>query len=131
MPRGAETILVAEDNDAVRGLAREVLTGCGYHVLEGASGPASLAIGKNYQGSIQLLMTDVVMPGMNGRELANQLLSRHPQMRILYMSGYADDAIVHHGVLDAGTNFIQKPFSPDALARKVRLILDEPPRSDA
>jgi len=124
--RGTETILLVEDEAIVRQLAREVLEMHGYRVLEAASGEAALAHCQRYAGTIDLLLTDVVMPETSGPVLARQLAALSRPMRILYMSGYTDDAIVHHGVLDKGTNFIQKPFSPNALMKKVRDVLDAP-----
>jgi CheY-like chemotaxis protein len=123
---GTETVLVVEDHEVVRRLVVEVLVASGYHVLEAESPAVALAMCAEHTENIQLLLTDVVMPGMSGREVAAKSAVIHPEMRILYMSGYADQAIVHHGVLDEGTNFIQKPFSPHALAIKVREVLDAP-----
>ncbi|HJQ22743.1 MAG TPA: response regulator [Blastocatellia bacterium] len=123
--RGSETILLAEDEEMVRQLARAVLEMYGYQVLEAANGGAALLICERHQGPIQLLLTDVVMPEMSGRELANRLEPLHPEMRVIYMSGYTDDAIVHHRVLDSGLSFLQKPFTPLALVRKVREVLDK------
>ena len=124
-PRGVETILLVEDDDAVRDLARETLESSGYRVLEAAHPEAALRIAETYAGSIDLLLTDVVMPGMSGRVLADRLLPLRSGIKLLFMSGYTADAIVHHGVLDAGTAFLQKPFTPGALARRVREVLDE------
>ena len=124
LPQGTETILLVEDEEMVLKVARESLMTCGYRVLEATSGKDALLICEQHRETIHLLLTDVVMPEVSGREVANRLLSLHPEMRILYMSGYADNAIVHHGVLDEGTNFIEKPFGPDALALKVRSVLD-------
>jgi CheY-like chemotaxis protein len=124
VPRGTETILLVEDAEMVRNLTREVLENCGYDVIEASNGKRALSICKNRTEPIDLLLTDVVMPEMSGRELADRLVGLHPEMQVLYMSGYTQDAIVHRGTLDEGTNFIQKPFSPDALARKVRIVLD-------
>lgn len=101
-----------------------VLEMLGYRVLEAAGGGAALLICEQHEGPIQLLVTDVVMPGMSGPELAERLARLRPEMRVLYMSGYTDDAIVHHGILEEGASFIEKPFSLDALARKVREVLD-------
>jgi CheY-like chemotaxis protein len=122
--RGYETVLLVEDADSLRKLAREVLETNGYTVLEAASGLEALRICGQSGIPIHLLLTDVVMPEMSGRELANQLAPLHPQMRVLYMSGYTDDTIVHHGVLEPGINFIQKPFTPDQLATRVREVLN-------
>ena len=95
----------------------------GYTILEASSGQEALQLSKSHKGPIHLLATDVVMPGMSGRETAERLSSRWPGIKVLYMSGYTDNAIVHHGVLEKGTHFLQKPFSPEALARKVREVL--------
>lgn len=124
VPRGTETILLVEDAEMVRKLTREVLENCGYDVIEASNGKRALSICKNRTEPIDLLLTDVMMPEMSGRELADRLVVLHPEMQVLYMSGYTQDAIVHRGTLEEGTNFIQKPFSPDALARKVRIVLD-------
>jgi CheY-like chemotaxis protein len=101
-----------------------VLDNCGYDVVEVSSGKQALSICEDREEPIDLLLTDVVMPEMSGRELAEKLRALHPEMKVLYMSGYTQDAILHHGTLDQGANFIQKPFSPDTLARKVRIVLD-------
>jgi CheY-like chemotaxis protein len=107
-------------------MVSDMLRECGYEVLEAKNGSEALFVAKQYSGEIHLMLTDVVMPQMSGRELAEQLAPVRREMKVLYMSGYTDDAIVHHGVLEEGTAFIGKPFSPDALARKVREILDVP-----
>ncbi len=122
--RGTETVLVVEDEPVVRVLARKVLRQGGYTVIEAANGVEALEIAGQHAGDIDLLLTDVVMPDMSGRELMRKLSPRLPRLKVLYMSGYADEAIVHHGVLDPGTAFIQKPFMPEGLARKVRQVLD-------
>ncbi len=122
--QGTETILLTEDEDMVRTLAREVLEMYGYRVLEAANAGAALLICERHLEPIQLLLTDVVMPEMGGHALANRLKLIKPDMKVLFMSGYTDNAIVHQGFLDEGANFIQKPFSPDAMARKVREVLD-------
>src|SRR5436309_1044541 len=123
---GSETILLVEDEHLVRLLARKVLERAGYRVLVAAGGAEALDLAERYAGPIHLLLTDVVMPEMSGRELAHRLASLRPDARVLYMSGYADEAIAQHGVLDPGTAFLQKPFTPDGLARKVREVLDQP-----
>jgi PAS domain S-box-containing protein len=123
---GSETMLLVEDEEGVRSLARLALQRRGYKVLEAPSGAEALKISERYDGDIQLLATDVVMPQMSGRELADRLLSLRPGIRVLYMSGYTDDAIVRHGLLDARVPFLHKPFTLDALARKVREVLDCP-----
>jgi two-component system cell cycle sensor histidine kinase/response regulator CckA len=122
--RGHETILLVEDELAVRDLARDVLCAQGYTVLEAPHGREALLISELHSGPIHLLLTDVVMPEMSGRDLANRLAPLRPTMPVIYMSGYTDTAVVHHGVLDPGTTFLQKPFTPDALARKIRQVLD-------
>jgi CheY-like chemotaxis protein len=122
--RGRETLLLVEDADLLRGLAREVLERAGYMVLEARNGAEALQVHQQHEGPIHLLLTDVVMPGMNGRELAEQLAPLEPEMKVLYMSGYTDDTIVQHGVLEPGVAFLQKPFSPAALTRKVREVLE-------
>jgi two-component system, cell cycle sensor histidine kinase and response regulator CckA len=121
---GKETILLAEDEEIVRNLVREVLKSHGYKVLEAANGGAALLLCERHQGPIHLMITDVIMPEMSGRELTDRLAGLRPEMKVLYMSGYTDNAIADHGVLEAGKNFIQKPFSPDALVGKVREVLD-------
>jgi signal transduction histidine kinase/ActR/RegA family two-component response regulator len=123
--RGTETILLVEDEAMVRKLTRSILEENGYRVLEAANGEEALRLCSQYQGPIHLMVTDVVMPLMNGRELAQRMLDSCREVRVLYMSGYTDDAIVHHGVLDPSTHFLEKPFTPDALARKVREVLEK------
>ena len=124
VPRGTETILAVEDEDAVRRIVKIALESTGYRVIEARSGPEALAAGRRHPGRIDLLVTDVVMPEMSGRNLAERFVKEHPGIRVLYMSGYTDDAVVRHGVAGAGIAFLQKPFSPLALARKVREVLD-------
>jgi CheY-like chemotaxis protein len=123
-PRGSETILIVEDDEAVRNLAVRILKGQGFTVLDGSYGDEALNVCRKHKGSIHLLVTDVVMPGMSGRELAKRLESFHPEMKVLYMSGYTENAIVHHGILIEGINYIQKPFTVEGLVRKVRETLD-------
>ena len=123
-PRGSETILLVEDEDVVRGLARQILEQAGYNVLDTGSGQEALRLCREHNEPIHLLLTDVVMPETSGKEIAQHLTSLRPATCVLFMSGYTDDAIVHHGVLDSDVEFIQKPFSPVALARKVREVLD-------
>jgi len=122
--RGSETVLLAEDEEAVRKLTRRVLEAHGYTVLTAADGQEALRVAEGHTGPIHLLLTDVVMPNMGGRQLAERLVSGRPDTNVLYLSGYTDDAIVHHGVLEPGIAFLQKPFTPQGLARKVREILD-------
>ena len=122
--RGTETVLVVEDEAPVRSVARQVLERHGYTVLEAPSAEAALDIATRYSGAIHLLLTDVVMPGLNGRELATRLADLRPDARVIFMSGYTDDAVTRHGVLEPGSAYVQKPFTPDAIARKVREVLD-------
>ncbi len=128
-PQHTETILLVEDALRVRAVVREILEMNGYNVLEARHGVEALEINDRHRGPIHLMLTDVVMPQMSGRELAQRLQPLRPDMRVLYMSGYTDDAIVRHGVLGAGMAFLSKPFTPDALALKVREVLDTPPRT--
>jgi len=121
---GTETILLAEDEAAVRTLARRILEKHGYKLLLAATGRDGVQVAEQHAAPIDLLVTDVVMPEMGGRELAQRLTARQPGLKVLYLSGYTDDAIVHHGVLDAGVAFLQKPFKPDDLVRKIRAVLD-------
>ncbi len=125
-PQGSETILLVEDEDSVRELATFVLRQRGYKVMTAPNGPAALHLAASCRDKIDLLLTDVVMPQMGGRKLAETLLAGHPELSVLFMSGYTDDAVVRHGVLQANTNFLQKPFTPNSLAKKVREILDHP-----
>jgi two-component system, cell cycle sensor histidine kinase and response regulator CckA len=121
---GRETILLVEDEEQVRGLAARALRALGYTVLEASHGEEALRAAARYTGPIHLLVTDVIMPGVGGRELALGLVAHHPTMAVLYMSGYTDDAIGRQGVLDPDTPFLQKPFTGTSLARKVREVLD-------
>jgi len=123
---GFETILLVEDEENVRTLVAGILESRGYAVLKAQNGAEALRIFREQGDAIQLMITDVVMPQMGGAELAGHLATLRPQLKLLYMSGYTDDAIVHHGVLEAGKAFLQKPFTPEALARKVREVLDGP-----
>jgi CheY-like chemotaxis protein len=124
LPSGQETILLVEDDEFVRSLSRRVLESRGYSVLEARRGVEALRLGTGYGGSIHLLLTDVVMPDMGGKALAEQIAATRPEMKVVYMSGYTDNAIARHGVLEPGVPFLQKPFSPKELARKVRAVLD-------
>ena len=122
--RGTETVLIVEDDEALLTLAREILATVGYTVLEANTPRDALRVAEAHAGPIHALLTDVVMPKMNGRQLADRLLVARPQLKVLFMSGYTDSAIVQHGVLEPGTHFIHKPFTPDALSRKIRDLLD-------
>lgn len=122
--KGSETVLLVEDEDGVRALVRHVLHKNGYNVIEARHGGEALLACERHAGKIDLLLTDVVLEQMSGRELAERLLQIRPEMKVLYVSGYADDAIVHHGVLTPGAAFLQKPFTTEALARKLRNVLD-------
>jgi len=124
--RGSETILLAEDDDQLRELAALILTARGYRVLSAGNIEEVDAICKRERAKIDLLLTDVVMPRMSGTEIAVRVAQRRPGIRILYMSGYTADATVHHGVLEHGVAFLQKPFTPALLAAKVREVLDQP-----
>ena len=121
--RAAETILVVEDEKAVRDLTVRILKKLGYTVLVAAGGEEAVALATSYAGTISLLMTDVVMPNMSGRQVADELLASRPGLKILYLSGYTDGTVVHHGVLESGMDFLPKPFSREILANKIREIL--------
>ena len=123
-PRGCETLLLAEDEEAVRQSAREFLTLQGYIVLEAANGAEALALAQAYDGPIDLMITDVVMPQMGGAKLAADLASDRPDMKVLFVSGYAETTFQRHGEIDVTTHFLQKPFSLKAMARKIREVLD-------
>jgi CheY-like chemotaxis protein len=123
---GAERILLVEDEEIVRNLSREMLETCGYEVIEASSGVEALEIYKQTAGKIDLLLTDVVMPQMGGRELAENLVTLQPHIKVLFTSGYTDDSIVRHGINEADINFIQKPFTFDKLTNKIRDVLDTP-----
>jgi CheY-like chemotaxis protein len=125
LPGGTETVLLVEDEHTVRNLCSRILGGLGYQVTQARSGAEAVAAAADRADRIDLLLTDVVMPGMSGKELATRLVRHHPEMKVLFMSGYTDDAIVHHGVLDEGVSFIGKPYTPSALARKVREVLEK------
>jgi CheY-like chemotaxis protein len=125
--RGQETILIVEDEINLLRLARQYLENQGYKILEAEDGAAALQIVDGYKGAIDLLLTDVIMPGMNGRELAAQITKLLPAVRVLYMSGYTENAVGHDGTLDAGINLLQKPFSLPLLKDRVREVLDSEP----
>lgn len=123
LPRGSETLLLVEDESTLRAMTKRVLSGCGYTVFEAGNGEEAVELSHRIKGEIDLLLTDVVMPGMGGRLLAERLREEYPSLKVLYLSGYTDDAVVRHGVLQEQVNFLQKPFTPSTLAKKVREVL--------
>ena len=127
---GKETVLLVEDDNQVRSIAAAALEMSGYDVLVAASGEEALRLCEGPNGKIDLLLTDVVMPRISGQELSDRLLKLRPRTRVLYMSGYSENAITHHGVMEEGTAFIEKPFSPETLTRKIREVLDSPREQD-
>jgi two-component system cell cycle sensor histidine kinase/response regulator CckA len=128
LPRGTETLLVVEDEPALRLLAQSVLAGQGYEVLLATNGQDGLRVAREHKGSpIRLAVTDVIMPQMDGKVMADWLKATYPELKILFTSGYTDDALAHHGVLDPGVAFLSKPYTPATLTRKVRELLDTPP----
>ncbi|MBI2933901.1 MAG: response regulator, partial [Planctomycetes bacterium] len=124
LPRGTETILIVEDDDAVRKLAVTILKERGYHVIEAHGAESGLQLARTHDGRIHLLLTDVVLRDGEGPHVVRHVLESRPDTKVLYMSGYTDDAIVQHGVLPPGTAFLQKPFTPQGLAAKMREVLD-------
>jgi CheY-like chemotaxis protein len=126
---GSETVLLVEDQDDVRRVAHRILARFGYHVIEARNAGEALLTCEQYPRIIHLLLTDVVMPLLSGRQLAERLLVTRPDLRVLFMSGYTENAIFHHGILDAGIEYVQKPLVPETLARRVREVLDAPRRS--
>ncbi|HXY25863.1 MAG TPA: response regulator [Candidatus Acidoferrum sp.] len=124
--KGTEVILVVEDQDNVRQLVMETLRAYGYTVLGAANGQEALALSGQRREQIDLLLTDVIMPGMDGKTLAEKLKQRRPQVRVLYMSGYNEDIVSHRGVLEVGVEYLTKPFAPETLAAKVREVLAGP-----
>jgi CheY-like chemotaxis protein len=124
IPRGNETILVVEDDMAILNYAKQILESLGYTIIAENSPSEAIRIASENAGNIQLLISDVIMPEMNGRELLTALLPLSPQLKCLYMSGYTSDIIARHGILSSGVNFIQKPFSMSGFATKVREVLD-------
>jgi PAS domain S-box-containing protein len=124
--RGNETILLVEDEEAVRELASRILSAKGYSVVAAKSGKEAEQFSEKHAGKIHLLLTDIIMPGTSGRELARRITARHPRTRVLYMSGYTDNVLAQGGVLEEGLSFLQKPFTPAALSQKVRDVLDSP-----
>ena len=124
-PSGTETVLIVEDDLNLRTLAHEILLQQGYLVLEAEDARDAIRMADQYEGRIHLVITDVIMPKMNGRTLVRAIQEHRPDAKVLYMSGYTGDAIVHHGVLEPGTPFLEKPFTPGTLARKIRQVLDQ------
>jgi CheY-like chemotaxis protein len=127
--RGRETVLVAEDDDELRPLVRNMLSRAGYTVLEARQAADALALGEHYPGPIHLLLTDVVLPGLNGPELTQRLRRLRPDVRFLYTSGYPSDAVLRYGIPDLNTSFLHKPFTPHLLWAKVRDVLDRGPEA--
>jgi PAS domain S-box-containing protein len=127
--QGSETVLLVENTESVRNLAKELLKSSGYAVLDAESGREALRIASSFSGPIHLLLTDVIMPGMGGKQLAEQLTSLRPATRVLYMSGYSNDGIVQSGILESGALLVEKPFTREILLRKVRQVLDEVPQT--
>jgi DNA-binding response OmpR family regulator len=123
LARGSETILLVEDEASLRGIARELLQEYGYRVIEAAGPDQAIAAARAHAGTIHLLLTDIVMPRMNGRVLAETLVAARPELRVLYMSGYTDDVIAHSGVLGSGALMLEKPFTMLALLGRVRQAL--------
>ncbi len=126
--RGTETILLVEDDDAVRAVAQRALLRFGYAVLAAARGEEALRIVQDHDGGIDLLLTDIMMPGMNGVEVAASVARARPGIQVFFMSGYADQDLVRQGLLEPGTHFLQKPFTPQELATRIRGILDRTKR---
>jgi CheY-like chemotaxis protein len=121
---GSGTVLVVEDQDDVRRLAVLILRNLGYDVLEAGSGEQALSLAKNYHGTIRLMLTDVIMPGMNGWQLADQMADVRPEIKVVFMSGYTDRIMSKDGVLDSSVAYLQKPFTADQLDMKVRQVLE-------
>jgi CheY-like chemotaxis protein len=126
IPQGTETVLLVEDEEMVRNLSQEILEDSGYRVVVATNGKEGLRVCQEFREHIDLIITDVVMPEMNGREMAEQAALLRPTTKVLFMSGYTDDAIVRHGILEENMSYMQKPFLPDALALKAREVLDQP-----
>jgi CheY-like chemotaxis protein len=129
LPRGSETIMLVEDEPNVRNMIVEVLSGLGYTLIEAEDGKEAIELFEKYHGKIHLLLTDVIMPKISGSELAQKITGKYPDVKVLYMSGYTEDAIIQHGVLKEGVKFLQKPVSSHTLAIAVRSLLDGAPPS--
>jgi CheY-like chemotaxis protein len=125
LPGGTETVLLVEDEQILRSLCLSFLDQSGYKVFSASTGDEAIGIAKDHKGKIDLLLTDVVMPGMNGRELADRLVEFHPETKVLFTSGYTDDAIVRHGIMTDRMAFIGKPYSISSLAKKIREVLEK------
>ena len=125
VPRGTETIFVVEDDEKVRRLAVDILGNQGYTILEAIDGEEALLIWEEHKKPVHLILTDIVMPNMSGPQLIERLKQIRNDFKVLYMTGYTDEVIVHHGILDKGVNLINKPFTIEKLARKVREVLDK------
>jgi two-component system, cell cycle sensor histidine kinase and response regulator CckA len=125
--KGSETVLLVEDEEVVRVLVRTILERYGYHVLEAQSAGDAFLLCEEHKATIHVLLTDVVMPRMSGRKLAARLAPLRPSMKVLYMSGYTDDSVVRHGILESDVAFIQKPIMPETLARKLREVIEAQP----
>ena len=123
-PAASKTVLVVDDEAFIRDMVQEHLSLSGYKVLTAANGPDALKLSQDHQGTIHLLLTDVLMPGMNGGTLAARLASARPETKVLYMSGYTPNAAVHYSVLDRGTAFLPKPFTSDTLLSTIRIVLE-------
>jgi CheY-like chemotaxis protein len=123
--QGSETILLVENSEPLRALAKEFLRSSGYAVLDAENGRDAIRIAKAFGGHIHLLLTDVIMPGMGGKQLAEQFVTLRPAAKVLYMSGYSDEGVVHSGLLGPQSNFLEKPFTRDVLLRTVRRVLEE------
>jgi CheY-like chemotaxis protein len=123
--RGSETILLVEDEAKVRKVAKRILEEHGYKILDVGSGPQALELGGSYTGEIPLVITDVIMPGMGGKELAERLLASRPKIRVLFVSGYTDNIIAEHDISEKELNFLHKPFTIASLTAKVRKVLDK------
>jgi CheY-like chemotaxis protein len=121
---GTETILLVEDDDAIRAAVARILSSCGYRLLHARNGQEALAISQCHEDAIHLVLSDVIVPGMSGPEIVKQVRTRCTAAKAIFMSGYTDRAILQNGALPTGMNFIQKPFSPSVVAKKVREVLD-------
>ena len=131
LPRGTETVLLVEDDPSVRQLARIVLETQGYHVLQAINGQDALRVAREYTGTIRLVVTDVIMPQMGGKIMSEWLKTAYPSLKVLFTSGYTDEMVIRHGVLELGVTFLQKPYTPATLVRKVREMLDAKKDTDA